>query len=47
MPEHRAIFAAVLAQDPDAARAAMSAHLATVESYISAHNGVRAVGSGA
>ncbi len=47
MPEHRAIFAAVLAQDPDAARAAMSAHLATVESYISAHNGARAVGSGA
>ncbi|MDO8184339.1 FCD domain-containing protein [Conexibacter sp. JD483] len=47
MPEHRAIFAAVLARDPAAARAAMAAHLATVESYITAHNGARAVGSSA
>jgi GntR family transcriptional repressor for pyruvate dehydrogenase complex len=44
MPEHRAILAAVAARDPQAARAAMSTHLATVESYISAHNGVRATG---
>lgn len=44
MPEHRAILAAVVAGDPAAARAAMSAHLATVESYITAHNGARPSG---
>ena len=36
MPEHRAILAAIAAADADAARAAMSAHLTTIEGYISA-----------
>jgi GntR family transcriptional repressor for pyruvate dehydrogenase complex len=37
MPEHRAIFEAVGRQDPDAARAAMSEHLATVGRYLEEH----------
>ena len=37
MPEHRAIFEAVGRQDPDAARQAMDAHLATVGRYLEEH----------
>jgi GntR family transcriptional repressor for pyruvate dehydrogenase complex len=34
LPEHRRILAAIAAGDPDAARAAMRDHLATVETYL-------------
>jgi GntR family transcriptional repressor for pyruvate dehydrogenase complex len=37
LPEHKAILDAVLASDADAARAAMAAHLATVERYLNEH----------
>jgi GntR family transcriptional repressor for pyruvate dehydrogenase complex len=37
LPEHEAILEAVLASDADAARAAMAAHLATVERYLDEH----------
>jgi DNA-binding FadR family transcriptional regulator len=39
LPEHEAILSAVRAKDPDAARAAMRAHLATVEGYLREHAG--------
>jgi DNA-binding FadR family transcriptional regulator len=35
LPEHRRILAAIAARDPGAARAAMRAHLLTVERYLS------------
>jgi DNA-binding FadR family transcriptional regulator len=34
LPEHKAILAAIADHDPDRARAAMAAHLATVEDYL-------------
>jgi DNA-binding FadR family transcriptional regulator len=34
LPEHKAILAAIADHDPDLARTAMSAHLATVEDYL-------------
>jgi GntR family transcriptional repressor for pyruvate dehydrogenase complex len=37
LPEHAAILEAVRAGDPDAARAALSAHLDTVEGYLREH----------
>lgn len=37
LPEHEAILAAVRAGDADAARAAMRAHLATIEHYLREH----------
>ncbi|MDA0184352.1 FadR family transcriptional regulator [Solirubrobacter phytolaccae] len=37
LPEHQAILDAVRAGDPDAARAAMRAHLDTVEGYLREH----------
>ena len=37
IPEHEAILRAVQAHDPEAARAAMRAHLATVETYLHEH----------
>jgi DNA-binding FadR family transcriptional regulator len=37
VPEHQAILAAVHRRDADAARAAMRAHLATVEKYLHEH----------
>jgi DNA-binding FadR family transcriptional regulator len=37
LPEHEAILRAVLDGDADAARAAMRAHLATVERYLAEH----------
>jgi DNA-binding FadR family transcriptional regulator len=37
LPEHAAIVAAVRARDPGAARAAVSAHLDTVEGYLREH----------
>jgi DNA-binding FadR family transcriptional regulator len=39
LPEHEAILSAVRAGDADAARAAMHAHLATVEGYLQEHAG--------
>ena len=39
LPEHRRILDAVRARDPAEARAAMSAHLATVEGYLREHAG--------
>ena len=37
LPEHEAILRAVVAGDADGARAAMTAHLATVEEYLGQH----------
>jgi DNA-binding FadR family transcriptional regulator len=34
LPEHERILRAVARRDPDGARAAMGAHLATVEAYL-------------
>jgi DNA-binding FadR family transcriptional regulator len=34
LPEHKAILAAIADHDPDAARTAMTAHLATVDEYL-------------
>ncbi len=45
MPEHRRIFEAVAAGDRDGARAAMSAHLDTVATYLSEHRLARAGGA--
>jgi GntR family transcriptional repressor for pyruvate dehydrogenase complex len=40
LPEHRRILAAVAQGDPDAARAAMAAHLDTVETYLREYAGL-------
>jgi GntR family transcriptional repressor for pyruvate dehydrogenase complex len=38
LPEHKAILSAIAGRDPAAARAAMQAHLETVESYLRAYS---------
>jgi DNA-binding FadR family transcriptional regulator len=37
LPEHTAILRAIASRDAEAAREAMAAHLATVESYLGAY----------
>jgi DNA-binding FadR family transcriptional regulator len=42
LPEHERILSAIQAQDPEEARAAMRAHLLTVEGYLHEYSGASA-----